>query len=103
MKMSHTNFNILFFKSRKKSPITDLPCSGQNKKAVKTEGDSRSYAIFEIFEARARFAGPTRGSAGNNSRVMLARPASDPFLAGHDLTRPVSFYLLTRPDPTREV
>ena len=38
-------------------------------------------------------AGPTRGSAENNSRVTLARPVSDPLLAGHELTRtvPVSF------------
>ena len=27
----------------------------------------------------------------NNSRVMQARPASGPFLAGHDPTQPVSF------------
>ena len=36
---------------------------------------------------------------------MLARLASDPFLAGHDLTRPVHFHLLlfTRPDPARDI
>ena len=33
-------------------------------------------------------AGPTRESAENYSRVVLARPTDDPFLAGHALTRP---------------
>ena len=56
--------------------------------------------FFQESDARAGCAGPTRGSAENNSRVMLARSASDPFLADHDLTRPVSLhYLLTRTDP----
>ena len=35
---------------------------------------------------------------------MLARPASDPFLAGQDLTRPARFEkLVTRADPTDEI
>ena len=42
------------------------------------------------------------GSAENNSRVMLARAASNTFLAGHDLTRPMRFSSPlepTRPSP----
>ena len=57
-----------------------------------------SIGTREVFGKRAeragyvsRMRGFDRGSAGNNSRVMLARSASDPFLAGHHLTRPVSF------------
>ena len=42
-------------------------------------------------DPRVRPAGLTRRSAENNSRVILARPASDPILAGHDLTRPARF------------
>ena len=54
-------------------------------------------------DARAKSAGPTRGSAENNSRVIVTRPASDRYLTGHDPTRPVRFEnLLPRPDPTRE-
>ena len=34
-------------------------------------------------------AGPTRGSAEKNPRVVMT--ASDPYLAGHDSTRPVTF------------
>ena len=57
-----------------------------------------------VFFSSVGSAGRIRGSAENNSRVILVRPASDPFLAGHDLTRPVSFDLfLTRPDPIRPV
>ena len=32
------------------------------------------------------YAGPTRRSPKNSSRVILARQVSDTFLAGHDLT-----------------
>ena len=66
----------------------------------------REREVIQVSGPRAECAGPTRGSAKNNSRVMLARPASDPLLAGHDLTRPVSFSSPldpTRPDPTRDI
>ena len=53
---------------------------------------------LEESRLRAGCAGPTRGSAENNSRVVLARPSSDPFLSVHDLSRPVSFS--SPPDPT---
>ena len=49
----------------------------------------------EVSDPRAGCAGPTRGSAENNAWALLARPASDPFLAGHDLNRPVIFFLTT--------
>ena len=58
--------------------------------------------FFQESDARAGCAGPTRGSAENNSRVVLARPASDPLLTGHHLTQPVSFISTldpTQPDP----
>ena len=42
-------------------------------------------------DPRVRPADPTRGSAETNSRVILARPASDTCLADHDLTRPARF------------
>ena len=51
----------------------------------------REREMIQVSDPRAECAGPTHGSVENNSRVMLARPASDPILAGHDLTRPVSF------------
>ena len=38
-------------------------------------------------------AGQIRGSAENSSRVMVTRPASDPWLTGD----------MPRPDPTREI
>ena len=47
--------------------------------------------MFEVLDPRAGRAGPSRGSAENNLRVMLARSASDPFLSVRDLTRPASF------------
>ena len=62
--------------------------------------------MIQVSDPRAECAGPTRESVENNSRVMLARPESDPLLAGHDLTRPVSilsYFDPTRPDPTREI
>ena len=49
-------------------------------------------------DPRVRPADATRGSAENNSRVILGRPASDSFLAGHYLTRPARFS--TPFDPT---
>ena len=61
-----------------------------------------SGGVILVSDPRAECAGPARGSVENNSRVMLARLASDPLLAGHDLTRPVSSSSPldpTRPDP----
>ena len=57
---------------------------------------------FRSADPRARCEGPTRGSAKNHSRVVLARPASDMFLAGHDLNRPVGF-LSPLLDPNRDI
>ena len=45
----------------------------------------RKRKAFEKLDLRAGCAGLTRGSPENNSRVVLAPPASDPFLAGRDL------------------
>ena len=59
----------------------------------------RQLYVCKKTDPRARSAGPTRGSAEKNSRVMVTRPASDPYLTGHDPTRPVTFR--TPPDPTR--
>ena len=36
-------------------------------------------------------AGQVHGSAENNSRIMVTRPASNPYPMGHDPTRPVTF------------
>ena len=58
--------------------------------------------MIQVSDPRAECTGPTRGSVENYSRVMLTRPASDPLLKGHDLTRPVIFSSPldpTRPDP----
>ena len=46
----------------------------------------RTGSVFLVSHPRTECAGRTQGSAETNSQVMLARPASDPFLAGHDLT-----------------
>ena len=51
----------------------------------------RKGVVFGVSDPRAGCAGPTRASARNNSRVMLTRRVSDPILADHDLTRPMSF------------
>ena len=62
----------------------------------------RERVLFEMAGSRAGCAGPISGSTEKNSRVMLVRSANDPFLASHDLTRPVSFSSPlepTRPDP----
>ena len=80
---------------------------------VREKSLGREWNGFEVLDPRAGSAGPTRVSADQNSRVMLARPASVP----HDLTRPVGFSppsvdptrpvrlekKLTRPNPTREI
>ena len=66
----------------------------------------RKQDVFQVSGPRDGCAGLTRGSAENNSRVMLARPASALVLAGHDLARPVSFSSPldpAPPDPTRPV
>ena len=52
---------------------------------------ARKAGRFSVSCPRAGCAGPTRGSAENTTRIMLARPASDRFLAADDLTRPVRF------------
>lgn len=41
----------------------------------------------KCLKRRIREPGPTRGSAKNNSQVMLARPASDPFKSHSDCIR----------------
>ena len=91
--------------------------------AIETYGQEKGS--FGVSDPLAGCAGQTRGSAGINSRVVLAQPASRPVSRGyrldpargisitswHDRTRPVSFEnvltrpvrsekLLTRPDPT---
>ena len=61
----------------------------------------REREVIQVSDPRAEYVGPTRGSVENNSPVMLIRPASDPLLAGHNLTRPVRFP--SPLDPTRPV
>ena len=65
---------------------------------TRTGSDSCMYAS----DPGDEYADPTGGSAENNSKGMLARPASDLRLAGHDLTPPVRFpspFDPIRPDP----
>ena len=64
----------------------------------------KELKVFQVSDPRAERAVPTRRSAENDSQVMQARPASDPFFAVHDLTRPVSFSSsLDLTNPTREI
>ena len=60
----------------------------------------RQLQVYKSRDPRARYTGPTRWSAENNSRVILNRPAKiETLLTRPDTTRPVTFQ--TPPDPTR--
>ena len=75
--------------------------------SIRTRGSQewpfgRQIYVCKNTDPRVRSAGPTRGSAENNSRVIVIRPASDPYLTGQNPTRPATFstpHEATRPDP----
>ena len=78
-----------------------IPTKESHSALVRKEVRGRNqYVFFKCLIRGPDARGPTRGSAEINSGVMLlAGPASGPFLAGHDLTRPARFS--SPPDPTR--
>ena len=70
------------------SCVTMYDTEGDYSESVREKPLGRKRGVVQVSERRVGCAGPVRGSAENNSRVTLARSASDPFLAGHELTRP---------------
>ena len=64
--------------------FNDVLMFGHDTIALEREAFRPKREFFKVSDPRAR------GSAEGKSQAMLARPASDPFLAGHDPTQPVS-------------
>ena len=61
---------------------------GSDRRGAGTTRTLRQAAMYKLRRPnpQANSAGSTRRSAKNNPRVMVARIASDPYLAGHDPT-----------------